>query len=66
MVKILIVTGSPGTGKTTVAKRMAKKLKADYIDVNEIIDKYNLAVGYDKERKSKIIDVVGKNIRIKI
>ena len=57
MVKILIVTGSPGTGKTTVAKRMAKKLKADYIDVNEIIDKYNLAVGYDKERKSKIIDV---------
>ena len=57
MVKILIVTGTPASGKTTVAKKIAKKLKADYIDVNEIIDKYHLAVGYDKERKSKIIDV---------
>ena len=55
--KIIIITGIPATGKTTVAKMLARKLKAEYIDVNELVEKHKLAVGYDKKRKSKIIDV---------
>lgn len=57
MVKITIVTGAVGTGKTTVAKKLAKKYKAKYIDVNVIIKKYNLSEGYDKKRKCKIINI---------
>jgi len=54
--KVTIVTGTPCTGKTTVAKCLAKKNKAKYIDVNEVIDKNNLKEGYDRKRKSYIID----------
>ena len=55
--KVIICTGSPGTGKTTVARLIAKKINAEYIDVNKIIDKYKLSVGYDRKRRSKIIDI---------
>lgn len=57
MVKIFVVTGSVCTGKTTIARKLAKQNKAKYIDVNKIIDKYKLYDSYDKKRKCKIIDV---------
>ena len=55
--KKIIVTGSVGTGKTSLAKALSKKLNYNYIDVNKIISKYNLSEGYDKKRKTKIIDI---------
>lgn len=57
MAKVFIVTGSVGTGKTTLAKKLARKKKAKYVDVNKIIDEYKLGEGYDKKRKCKIVDV---------
>ena len=55
--KTVIVTGTPGTGKTTIAKKLAKKLNYHYIDVNKLISKYKLAEGYDRKRKTKIVDI---------
>ena len=55
--KTIIVTGTPGTGKTYLAKKLAKKFNFQYIDVNELINKNKLAEGYDKKRKCKIIDI---------
>jgi adenylate kinase len=55
--KIIAITGSVGCGKTTLAKKIAKKIKGKYVDVNKIINKYKLSESYDKKRKSKIIDV---------
>ncbi len=52
----IIVTGSPGTGKTTFAKKLAKKFDYKYVDVNKIISERNLEESYDKEKKCKIID----------
>ncbi|HII72031.1 TPA: AAA family ATPase [Candidatus Woesearchaeota archaeon] len=52
----LIVTGTPGTGKTTVAKKLARLLDYTYIDVNNVISKHNLSQGYDRSRRCKIID----------
>jgi len=54
--KVIIVTGSVGTGKTTISKKLAEKLNFDYVDVNRIIKKYDVSEGYDKKRKTKIID----------
>ncbi len=54
--KIIIVTGTPGTGKTTVAKHLANSCKATYIDVNRIIKKHHLKEGYDKKRKTFLVD----------
>jgi adenylate kinase len=53
---VVIVSGTPGTGKTTFAKEYAKKHNLEYIDVNKIIDEYNLSLEYDNELQTKIID----------
>ncbi|MBW2976314.1 AAA family ATPase [Candidatus Woesearchaeota archaeon] len=55
--KTLIVTGTPGTGKTTLSKELAKKLNLYYVDVNKVVKKYNVSEGYDLKRKTKVIDV---------
>ena len=51
--KVIVVTGTPGTGKTKVAR----KLKGKYIDVNKILDKYKLKEKYDRKRKTWVVDV---------
>ncbi len=53
---IIIVTGTPGTGKTTLAKKIAKEKDHTYLDINKVIDENNLSTGFDKKRKAKIID----------
>ena len=54
--RTIIVTGSVGAGKTALSKKLALAARYIYVDVNKIIKKYNLAEGYDRKRKSKIID----------
>ena len=55
--KVVIVTGSVCTGKTTVAKRLAKTAGFEYVDIKSILKKHKIEVGYDYKRKCKIIDV---------
>lgn len=54
---IIIVSGTPGTGKTTLSKQLAKKLKYKYIDVKKIITKYRLKESYDKTRNTYVVDI---------
>ncbi|MFH2020917.1 MAG: adenylate kinase family protein [archaeon] len=54
---VIIVSGTPGTGKTTYAKKLAKEMKVKYVNVNKVIDDLNLSEGFDKERDTKIIDI---------
>ncbi|MFH0876073.1 MAG: adenylate kinase family protein [archaeon] len=54
---ITVVTGTPGTGKTSFAKKMAITKTLKYVDVNKLISRYSLSDGYDEKRKCKIIDV---------
>ena len=56
MKKVICVSGSVASGKTSIAKRLARKLKARYIDVNEVIKRNKLSEDYDKKRECKIID----------
>jgi len=53
---IICISGTPGTGKTTLAKKLAERIKAKYIDGNSIVRKYSISEGYDKEKDCKIID----------
>ena len=54
--KILIVTGTPGTGKTVLAKLIAEKEKAELVNLGELIKKKKLYRRYDRSRRSYIID----------
>lgn len=54
--KIIVVTGTPGTGKSTVAMRLCDAGRFNYVDGNSIIKKYKLSEGYDRKNKCKIID----------
>jgi adenylate kinase len=53
---IIIVTGSVGSGKTTLAKFIAKKLDYNYIDVTSFIKENNLSEEYDKEKDCMIVN----------
>ena len=53
---VIIVTGTPGTGKTTLAKRIAKERNYRYVDVNKVVKEHSLSEGYDRKRKTKIVD----------
>jgi len=61
---ITIVTGTPCTGKTTVAKRLAREKHAKYIDVNKVIKEKRLAGGYDRKRKCYIVDIKKLNFAL--
>lgn len=62
--RVIIVTGIPGTGKTTLAKKLSKKLDFHYLDANEIIKEYDISEGYDKKRDTNIIDTKKLNLAL--
>jgi len=53
---VICVSGSVGSGKSTLSKRLAKALKFEYVDVTKEIKENKLSEGYDKQRKCEIID----------
>jgi adenylate kinase len=54
--RVILVTGTPCVGKTTVAQQLTAKLDALYINLSEFAGKHRLTLGEDKERKTIIID----------
>ena len=54
--KVIIVTGTPGTGKTVVAKRTAKAKGCKYFDVNRIIKDKKLYDSYNRKMKTFEVD----------
>ena len=53
--KIIIVTGTPCTGKTQIARKLSLLLHFKHIDLNKLINKEKLFTGYDKARNTKIV-----------
>jgi len=54
--KAILVTGTPGVGKTTVSHKLASKLDAPYIGITELVKKQKLITNVDEERKTLIAD----------
>lgn len=54
--RVIVITGTPGTGKSSVAKKLAERLNATHIDLSQYIIEEGLYTGYDVDRASFIID----------
>ena len=62
---ILAISGVGGTGKTETARVLAKKIKWKLVRPDDIAKKKKLYLGYDKERKSRIVDLTKLKKEIK-
>jgi len=50
----LIVTGTPGVGKTIVSEQLATKLGASHINLADLVKREKLTSGYDERRQTLI------------
>lgn len=63
--KLVVVTGTPCTGKTTVAKKLAKALGYEYLEVAKLIKDTGISESYDEYRQSEIVDIKNLNREIR-
>ena len=54
--RVILATGTPCVGKTAVARLLASKLDALYVNLTELAVRENLVSGKDEERDSIIVD----------
>lgn len=54
--KVIVVSGTPGTGKTRIAKLISRDSNFRYIDVNKLIKSNKVYDSYDKKRKCFVVD----------
>ncbi|RLI99670.1 MAG: hypothetical protein DRP03_02875 [Candidatus Aenigmatarchaeota archaeon] len=62
---IIAISGTPATGKTSVANELKKLINWPVFHLNEMAEKYGLYSGYDAERGCKIVDIEKVAKRIK-
>ena len=54
---ILLISGTPCTGKTSVSEAMGEKLGWRVISLNELARERSLYCGYDRKRDTKVVDI---------
>ncbi|OQS07599.1 adenylate kinase [Thraustotheca clavata] len=52
----ILITGTPGTGKTTMSQLLAEKTHLEYINVGELVKQHNLHSGRDEEYDCFVLD----------
>jgi adenylate kinase len=65
LAKVILVTGTPGTGKTTLARELAKAIEACYLGLGQFVSENKLYSGTDRQRRTKIIDMKKTQARLK-
>ncbi len=55
--QLIVVTGVPGTGKTTLSTLLAAELKAEHIELTRLVKEGGLSQGWDQARATTIADM---------
>lgn len=65
---LVVVTGTPGTGKTRCASILAKKTRARIIHLRKFVKEKGLAEGRDARMKSELVDLrkLGRELKKEI
>lgn len=63
--KVIVVTGTPGVGKTTISQKLASKLHAHYIGITSLVKEEKLFISIDKIRKTLVTDTEKVSKRMK-
>ena len=53
--RVIIITGTPGTGKTTISRKISKNINAEVISLNILALEEDYILGTDSERETSII-----------
>jgi adenylate kinase len=54
---MIVLTGTPGTGKTTISKALSKEIHADYLSLTRFVTAKGLFSAIDRQRRTKIVDI---------
>ena len=54
--RVILITGTPCVGKTTVARLLTAKLEGLYVNLTDLALEKKLILGRDRKRKSVIVD----------
>ena len=52
----ILITGTPGTGKTLLGRELSERTGMNFINVGELAEKEQLYEGWDEEFQCHIID----------
>jgi len=62
--RVILVTGAPCVGKTSIAQLLVSRLDAAYLNLTELAQREKLILGKDKQRNSIIVDEKRMKTRI--
>lgn len=55
--RAIVVTGTPGTGKTAFSKKLAREIGADYVPLTQLVSEEKLYTSFDRERMSWVVNL---------
>jgi adenylate kinase len=53
----ICISGTPGTGKSEIGRRLAKTLGWEFVELNTMAKDKGCIAGWDKERKTEEVDI---------
>ena len=54
---VILVTGTPGTGKSTVSTLLSRELQSEHIELTRLVKEGGLSQGWDETRNTAIADM---------
>ena len=62
--QVIMVTGTPGVGKTTISQALAFQLNGKHINISTLVQQEQIIKGQDRERDTLIVDSVRLSHRL--